>query len=178
MTFLRRLLLILVVLPYAGCAIAPRADSGEAQLVNAARNWLDLLDRQKYQDAWDRAAAHFRTANSQEAFLRYAVGVRRPLGPSTHREIWRQGFRAQVRGRPDGQYFIVSFRTTFAKAGTAVFEHVMLENERKSWTVSGYLFRGAVTHQFGANESVNPRQVFDTVRGTPPGGMIPHHEPR
>jgi hypothetical protein len=144
------------------------SNSGEDQLVTAARNWLELQDDQKYQDAWDRAAAHFRVTNSQEAFLRFAIGVRRPLGKPTNREIWRQGFRAQLRGRPDGQYFVVSFRTTFTEAGQSVFEHVTLENESQGWTVSSYIFRGTVTHQFGANEAVSPRQVFDTVRATQP----------
>lgn len=149
----------------AGCAGAPRTNAAEEQLVQTARAWLELLDNQKYQEAWDRAAVHFKTANAQEAFLRYATSVRRPLGQPTRRETWRQSFLAQVRGRPDGQYFAVSFRTTFAHAGPAVYEHVILENEARRWNVSGYAFRGTTTHQFGATEyAVTPAQVFDAVR--------------
>jgi hypothetical protein len=154
----------------AACAGTPE-NAGEAQLVNAARGWLELMDDQRYQDAWDRAAAHFKAANSPEAFLRFGVGVRRPLGQRASREVWQQDFRAQMRGRPDGQYFIVSFHTTFGNAGTSVFEHVVLEHEAQGWRVAGYSFRGAGAHHFGAFEQATPAQVFDTVRAIEPAAV-------
>jgi hypothetical protein len=167
---IRLLQLLCLALLCAACANTPE-NAGEAQLVNTARGWLELMDDQRYQDAWDRAAAHFKAANSPEAFLRFGVGVRRPLGQRASREVWQQDFRAQLRGRPDGQYFIVSFHTTFGNAGTSVFEHLVLENEAQGWNVAGYAFRGVSSNDFGTFTQVTPSQVFDAVRAIEPATL-------
>lgn len=155
----------------AGCAGAPEQSTENRQLINAARDWLILLDDQRYQDAWRHSAGYFKRANTEDELLRFGVEVRRPLGHRASREVWQQAFHEELRGRDSGRFFLVSFRTNFEDSAAAAFEHLILENEAGAWSVAGYSFRGPTTHHFAAFEQASPAQMFDTVRAVQPAAL-------
>jgi hypothetical protein len=121
-----------------GCATT---QSPEGQLVAAAQNWVSLLDYEKYQDALEQLAPSYQSALGNDDFLKYAQGTRRPLGKAASRTVWFKGFRSQLRGRPDGQYFQVSFETSFEHKESRVFEHLILEKRWDGWKVASYVIR-------------------------------------
>jgi Protein of unknown function (DUF4019) len=120
-----------------GCATTQSPD----QLVATAENWVKLLDYEKYQDALEQLAPSYQAALGTNDFLKYAQGTRRPLGKAASRTLSSKGFRSQVHGRRDSQYFQVSFETAFEHKATRVFEHVILEKRWDGWKVASYVMR-------------------------------------
>jgi len=136
--YLASVLLGAVIL--AGCATTSET-SGESQLVSTAESWLHLLDEERYEEAWHQSASYFQAAIAYQDFLRFAQGVRHPLGRVTARDVWIKTFQLNVRRRPDGQYFRASFQTSFQHKSSGAFEHVLLENEAGRWKVTSYTLR-------------------------------------
>lgn len=138
--FRRRLILA------AGCVAIATAAWGQLRPVNphivsVAERWLSLLDGERYDEAREETSSWYRAVIADPGFLLRLEGVRRPLGRSLSRALWRETYWTSLKGRPDGRYYQVVFSTVFETKASGTFEHVLLESEGGQWKVTGYYLR-------------------------------------
>ena len=113
----------------------------ERAAVESAKAWLDLIDGEKYAQAWQEAASYVRNLVPEDNWQRSLQGVRQPLGKLVSRELKATRYTTSAPGAPDGQYVIIQYDTSFENKNSAV-ETVtpMLDNDGK-WRVSGYYIK-------------------------------------
>ncbi|MFC3442125.1 DUF4019 domain-containing protein [Sphingobium rhizovicinum] len=102
------------------------------QVVEAARQWLMLLDQGNWEDSYRGTTAHFRTMNSVKVWADASEKARTPLGAILSRTLIRQ---ENLPAPPYG-YEVVKFRTSYANKADAI-ETVSLDKENGLWRVAG-----------------------------------------
>jgi DNA-binding CsgD family transcriptional regulator len=129
-------LLAIATLPHLAPApyAAPQATvpAADAAVVNAACEWLALVDQSRWDESYQATGSAFRKLNTPAAWAAASVKVRVPLGKALSRTLLSQ---ENLPAPPDG-YEVVKFRTRFANKGEAV-ETVTLEREDGAWRVVG-----------------------------------------
>lgn len=114
-------------LPPAASQAAPNAE-----VVDAARQWLALLDQSNWDDSYRATGRSFRAMNTPQAWAAASESARRPLGAMISRTFLSQ---EQLPAPPHG-YEVVKFRTRFANTAETV-ETVTLDREDGGWHVVG-----------------------------------------
>lgn len=124
----------------AGISRAANAEK-ERTAVTAAQKWLGLVDTGKYSESWREAAGYFKSAIQQDQWEQSIRAIRPPLGKVKSRKLKTKAYKTTLPGAPDGQYFVIQFRTSFQNKKSAV-ETVtpMLDNDGR-WRVAGYYIR-------------------------------------
>ncbi len=112
--------------------------SAEAQAVESAEAWLELVDQGAYGASWSEAAEYFRFAITQENWERSAAAVRDPLGDVTSRELGSATFATTLPGAPDGEYVVLLYNTVFVNKKIAVETVTPMLDTDGEWRVSGY----------------------------------------
>jgi len=130
-------MILLCVLSIAGCKSSGNPEAEKAA-VQAAQDWLDLVDAGQYAQSWDEAADYFKNAVAQEKWVEMVQGVRSPLGAMKTREVQSSRYRTSVPGAPDGEYVIVQFNTSFENKQSAVETVTPMLYKDGTWRVSGY----------------------------------------
>ena len=110
---------------------APRVTPNSA-VVDAARQWLGLLDQGRWDDSYAATGASFRSLNTAAVWAAASERVRAPLGAVISRTFVSQ---ENLPAPPSG-YEVVKFRTHFANADDAL-ETVTLNREDGGWHVVG-----------------------------------------
>ncbi len=124
---------LLSVHPCIGAAAKATDQSNKA-----TRAWLDLIDRAKYAQAWDAAAASFKAASSEASWEKKVKAIRDPLGGVKVRGLKSTTPAHSLPGAPAGDYLLLRFDTQFVNQ-PAAFEVVTLTLEKDGiWRVSGY----------------------------------------
>lgn len=128
--------LILAVLPQLAdssrSAPPPAASPTDAVVVDAARQWLVLVDQGRWQESYEATAGEFRRLNTVQAWKSVSERVRTPLGATLSRVLMGQ----QNLDAPPWGYAVIKFRTSFANKAEAV-ETVTLERTDSGWRVVG-----------------------------------------
>ena len=137
---IRILALLLLALLVAAC-VGGSERARETQVTEIAESWLRLLDLGNYDDAWALTAPYYKSIVSHDDFLLRVQAPRQPLGNVVTREVLRTRFSLYAKGRPDGQYFIVIFQTSFQGKRSDTFEHTLLEITPTGWRVTDYVLR-------------------------------------
>jgi DNA-binding CsgD family transcriptional regulator len=123
--------------PASTAAAAPGAQSAE---VAAAREWVSLLDAERWGESWRDAADMFRSQISAAQWASSVAPVRKPLGRATSRALQSAARSTSLPGAPAGEYEIVQFQTNFAHKSGAI-ETVVLARETAGWKVAGYFVK-------------------------------------
>ena len=105
----------------------------EIAIERTARDWLAMVDAERWEDSWNAAGSTFRAPNPLENWTKISEAVRTPLGEMLSRET---GNQVDVPAPPKG-YRVIQFRTNFANKPDAI-ETVSLEREGETWKVVGY----------------------------------------
>lgn len=131
-------LLALAALPQMASAppqTAPMpASTPESEVVDAARQWLALVDQGRWDESYRATGTAFRKLNTSKVWATTSQQVRVPLGAVISRTFASQeNLPAPPRG-----YEVVKFRTRFANKGEAV-ETVTLDREKHGWHVVGIM---------------------------------------
>jgi hypothetical protein len=127
---------ILVQAPANAVSAAPSNSESAA----SARDWLALVDRQRWEQSWSAAGAAFKSRISAMDWASKAKPVREPLGPVSSRTLASVLKATQLPGAPDGEYEVLQFNTNFEKKPGAT-ETVTLTHEASGWKVVGYFIR-------------------------------------
>lgn len=129
-------LLALTALPQFS-ATAPQdsvvtAEAPDPAVVDAARQWLMLVDASRWEDSYHATGDVFRKLNTLELWTRVSLKVRAPLGANLSRTVIGQ---ENLPAPPYG-YEVVKFRSSFANKADTV-ETVTLDREDGVWRVVG-----------------------------------------
>lgn len=133
-----RISAIVVVTIFAAAVV--HAGSRESAAIEAANEWLALVDNGQFETSWERSASLFRNALSASQWEASLSAVRRPLGKLVSREVLSAVFMTALPGAPDGQYVVIQYRTAFENKQAAV-ETVTPMREDGAWKVSGYYIK-------------------------------------
>ena len=121
-------------------ASMPSANEADALGAGAGRQWAQLLDGQRWDEAWGAAGTIFKAQSSQAGWPSIIQPVRQPLGPVTSRVFHGVKKAGSLPGAPSGDYEIIEFATNFANKPGAI-ETVVLAREGSAWKVNGYFIR-------------------------------------
>lgn len=102
------------------------------EVVDAARQFLTLVDQGRWDDSYRATGAAFRKLNTAAVWAAVSEKVRPPLGALISRTFASQ----QNLPAPPHGYEVVKFHTSFANQAEAI-ETVTLEREDDSWRVVG-----------------------------------------
>lgn len=117
------------------------SEEKEAQALEAAKEWLALIDEGIYGDSWETAAAYFKRAITKEKWDQTLTAVRRPLGRPVSRELISKTYTQSLPGAPDGEYVVIQFATSFENKESAIETITPMLDNDGGWRVSGYFIK-------------------------------------
>ncbi|CCW19053.1 hypothetical protein EBBID32_34140 [Sphingobium indicum BiD32] len=130
-------LLALAALPQLASAPAsqtpaPASTAQNPAVVDAARQWLVLVDEGRWDESYRGTTTSFRQLNTAKVWADTSEKVRVPLGAALSRIFVSQ----ENLPAPPAGYEVVKFRTRFANKVEAI-ETVSLDREEGGWRVAG-----------------------------------------
>ncbi|KQM28891.1 MULTISPECIES: helix-turn-helix domain-containing protein [unclassified Sphingomonas] len=125
-------LLALTLLPGTTQAPPPSTTVPSVPAADAARQFLELVDQQRWRDSYARFGAAFRKLNSEAVWSEVSQRVRPPLGAVVSRSLIGQ----ETIPVPPAGVEMLKFRTRFAIGGEKI-ETVTLDQEGGDWKVVG-----------------------------------------
>ncbi|MPS67761.1 MULTISPECIES: helix-turn-helix domain-containing protein [Novosphingobium] len=102
------------------------------EVVDAARQWLTLVDQGRWEDSYKGTGSAFHKLNTLQVWAETSERVRVPLGAVISRTLLSQ----ENLPAPPAGYEVVKFRTSYANKADAV-ETVSLARENGEWRVAG-----------------------------------------
>ena len=104
----------------------------DAEVLDAARQWLALVDQNKWDDSYRATGSAFQKLNTPQVWADVSDKMRTQLGAVISRTFLSE---EELPAPPHG-YQAVKFRTSYANKPNAV-ETVTLERENDAWRVVG-----------------------------------------
>ena len=123
-------LVALTALPQLAPAAA--ADAPNPAVIDAAKQFLALVDQSRWDDSYRATGAAFRKLNTEQVWATTSEKVRVPLGAVASRTFVSE----EELPAPPAGYEVVKFRTDYVNKAGAV-ETVSLEREGGVWRVVG-----------------------------------------
>ena len=113
----------------------------EDAAVDAALQWVVLVDAGKYAESWDAAAQLFRESIRRPDWVKSLEMVRVPLGKVIDRKVRRTAHVTSLPGVPEGDYLIIEFDTSFDNKAAAIETITPARDADGNWRVAGYYIR-------------------------------------
>jgi hypothetical protein len=125
-----------------GILIAGGASAGsrESAAIEAANEWLALVDAGQFETSWQESASLLRNAVSAQQWEESVTAARRAFGGFVSREVLTAEFKTSLPGAPDGEYVVIQYRSAFEKKQAAI-ETVTPMREDGAWRVAGYYIK-------------------------------------
>ncbi len=133
---------VVLLLVLGGCSKGPKGNpAAEQAAIEAAQEWLGLVDGGQYAESWEQAAEYFKNAVSRDKWEQSLKTIRAPLGELVSREVKSKKYETSLPGAPDGEYVIIQFKTSFKKKVSAVETVTPMLDKDGKWRVSGYYIK-------------------------------------
>ncbi|RQV99025.1 MAG: DUF4019 domain-containing protein [Calditrichaeota bacterium] len=113
----------------------------EDAAVEAAQEWLALIDSGRYAESWENTSDMFRNAVDQEQWVQQMQALRKPMGDVKSREVRSTEYKTSLSGAPDGEYVVILFNSSFTNKQQAVETVTPMKSKTGEWKVSGYYIR-------------------------------------
>jgi hypothetical protein len=136
----RAALAALAVLALGSSSIASAQDPRATEAQQVARTWLAIADRLDADASYKAAGPKFRSALTPERWREAVRTVRFPAGTLVQRSVQSTQFATKLKDQPDGDYVLITFRTSWANK-TLGRELVSLERAGGKWQVVGYVIQ-------------------------------------
>jgi len=107
----------------------------------AAEQWLELVDRGKFNGSWLEASTYFRNVTTKQQWKQQVSVWRSALGAVVNRKLRTVQYLTTMPGAPDGEYVMIQYDTTFAHKKSAVEVVVPMMDADGKWRVSEYSIR-------------------------------------
>ncbi len=107
------------------------AQEPNIEVVQAAQNWLQLIDEERWAESYQLTGSAFRKINSLDVWTKVSEQVRQDYGAALSRTLVSQEW---VPAPPNG-YQVVKFRTQFQNKSEPLLQTVTLERENAGWRV-------------------------------------------
>ena len=135
---MKNLILIILLIP-AFIFSQNKKENKKAQM--AATNWLVQIDNGEYLESWDNAAQYFQNQILQDRWSAALKASRGPLGNSTSRNIKSSEFRSELPGAPDGNYYILTYNSSFKNKASAIETITLTKGIDGKWRAVGYYIK-------------------------------------
>lgn len=106
--------------------------------VPVARLWLEVVDKGKYDDAYEATALAFKTRFDRDSVTSLLTVERSALGDVASRRLVSDQPLVNPPGQTPGAYRGIAFVTKFAKYKRPIYESVWLRSEEDGWKVVGF----------------------------------------
>jgi hypothetical protein len=113
----------------------------ETKAVEAAEQWLEMIDQGQFAESWDYAAVYFQKAIEREQWRQTLSAVRIPLGLMVSRKLKSAEYYTSLPGAPDGEYVVIQFDTSFENKKDAVETITPIREPDGNWRASGYYIK-------------------------------------
>jgi hypothetical protein len=135
--------LILVVMQSICFAqeIQTKIDEKKIAAIKAADAWLKLVDEKKYDESYEGAAIIFKTAVTRENWEQTLNGILPSFGKIISRELLSATYKTSLPGAPDGEYFVITFMTSFENKEDSLETVAPMKDFDGVWRVSGYYIK-------------------------------------
>jgi hypothetical protein len=115
--------------------------AGEKDVVTVKRvaeAWISLIDREAYDESWDRTAEVFRSRVKKEQWIDDLNTNRKPLGKVRYRKLLTAVYVSDLPDSPRGEYVLLQYEVAF-EADEAIQEIIIpyLAGDGE-WRVAGY----------------------------------------
>lgn len=120
----------------AGPAIGAEVEEPAAR--NAAEAWLELVDEDKFSEAWKETASFFREKMKEKTFVADLERERAYLGPFKSRKLVDVQELVDPPKAPPGRYVVLLYKTAFGKPVSLGERVSMLATGEDTWSVAGY----------------------------------------
>ena len=109
--------------------------------IEAALEWLLLVDSEQGSESWNEAASLFKLNVSRSQWARAIGSARRPLGKMESRSFLDAAYKTELPGAPDGKYVVIRYQVSFENKAGAVETITPMLDKDGLWRVSGYFVR-------------------------------------
>ena len=132
--------LIFLIIICLACTNSIAGDD-EKDALQAAEEWLLLIDANDFGASWDNAAAMFKNAITKEQWEKAIRPIKSAIGDIISREMKSAKYTASLPGAPDGEYFVIQFSTSFTNKKSAIETVTPMKDPDGKWRVSGYYIK-------------------------------------
>ena len=112
-TSLKRCVICFMVI-FLSVSVQAIAGNAEDEAIQAAKDWLVMIDANDYGKSWDEAAEFFKASISKTIWVDSIRGIRPSLGLLISRTLTSAVYATSLPGAPDGEYVVIRFSTRFA----------------------------------------------------------------
>ena len=109
--------------------------------IHVAKNWLSLVDEERFGESWETAASLFKNAVQKAKWINSMNAFRRPLGKLLARKIKNSQYMTALPGAPDGEYVVIQFETSFENKKLAIETITPMLDKDGKWRTSGYYIK-------------------------------------
>jgi hypothetical protein len=135
------------IVSFSGCNSANNppdsASNPQAEMaaVDSAKDWLLLVDGEKYAESWNESAQFFKGAVQKEQWIQTIQSGRKPFGKNISRELKSKRYLTSLPGVPDGEYVVIQFKASFENKESAIETITPMLDKDGQWRVSGYYIK-------------------------------------
>jgi hypothetical protein len=123
------------------CQAVVADQAGEKAAIEAANQWVALVDAGKYPQSWDNAAGYFKGAVKRDQWEASLSAARKPLGRVLSRNLKATQYATRLPGAPDGEYVVIQYATSFEGKRSAIETITPMREKDGKWRVAGYYIR-------------------------------------
>ncbi|MBU4270908.1 MAG: DUF4019 domain-containing protein [Planctomycetes bacterium] len=125
----------------AAARVGEKIAEAERKALEAAEDWLELVDRQQYSRGWETASERLNVIIARRDFIKSLNDTRKPLGKVKARRLSSKKYTRSIPDAPDGQYVVIQYTASFENKPSAVEMVTMMLNGDNRWRVLGYHFK-------------------------------------
>lgn len=116
-------------------------NESEQLALNAAKDWLNLVDKGNYAESWKQAALYFRISVPKKKWIRSMEAARKPMGNILTRKLLSKSYETTLPGAPDGEYVVIQFKTSFQNKKSAIETITPQKDKDGKWRVCGFFIK-------------------------------------
>ena len=109
--------------------------------LNAALEWLKLIDEGDYAESWENAATYLKQIIPQEQWEKSLSAARIPFEALISRRVLSNNPLTSLPGVPDGEYDVLTFESSYVKKAEAIETITVMKDTDGTWRVAGYYIK-------------------------------------
>ena len=135
---MRKLILLSIIIPFISFG---QDKNNVNKAKKSAEEWISLVDNEKYNLSWEKSDKLVQNLVSIENWKNLMVGSRNPLGKNISRNIISTENKTEIQGAPDGDYYIIVYKSEFENKKNAFETITIKKSEDGRWKVAGYYIK-------------------------------------
>ena len=119
--------------------------------INAAEEWLALVDAGDFEESWEHTSSHFKSDIFEKDFFRSGISkhqwqsslrtLQDSLGRALLRRLKSKRYTTKLPWEPPAEYVVLEYDTTFALQMKRTESVILIKESDGEWRVSEYKFK-------------------------------------